>query len=448
MMLSEVWRDDEASRCPDEAQLASFVEGTLAPELSREVELHVDACSRCDELLATFAKLFISDDSDGVTGSVIGRYHVEELLGAGGMAVVYRARDPELGRPVALKLVRADDDARAQASHARMLREARALARLSHPNVVPAFDVGRVGDRFYIAMEYVDGEPLDVWLTGEHGYRQRLDVLLQAGRGLVAAHQVGLVHRDFKPSNVVVGSDGRVRVLDFGLARQALHDAPRLPAVSGSMVTDVTRTGTLMGTPAYMAPEQLRGERADARSDQFAFAVTACEVLFGQRPFDGASLEQLERQVLAGEASLPAGRVPRAVRAALLRALEPEPDRRFESLAALLHALEGAPVDTRPVDTRAPLVVVALLVASVALLAWLFTRPEPGLLRQARPALPAIVATPPPRSSSTSAANLAAPAPPPSSSSTAASATSRHPSTAQPTGVRRRDRDEALGDRL
>lgn len=217
---------------------------------------------------------------------LIGRYEVLELVGAGGIGVVYTARDPQLDRIVALKLI--------QSAHsdgdydlARLEREAQALARLSHPNVVNVFEVGRHEGSPFIAMEYIEGTTLDRWLKTERDADEVLSMFLAAGRGVAAAHRAGLVHRDFKPSNVLVGSDGRARVLDFGLAREpgaVGGPAPGDVASPSGPSSSLTQPGSFVGTPAYSAPEQLRGDSVDARADVYSFCVALWEGLFGQRP--------------------------------------------------------------------------------------------------------------------------------------------------------------------
>ncbi|MCB9756176.1 MAG: serine/threonine protein kinase [Myxococcales bacterium] len=211
----------------------------------------------------------------------IARYRVETELGRGGMGVVYRAYDPDLDRAVALKLIKAvfvDDEARA-----RFLREAQAMARLQHPNVVAVHDVGLDDDSLFIAMDFVEGSTLDAWLrAAPRTVQQRLDVLVAAGRGLAAAHAAGLVHRDFKPANVLVGTDGRPRILDFGLVHGRGHDdvadAPTetsQPSTSSLLTDELTRVGSFMGTPAYMSPEQYFDAGVGDRSDQFSFFLRA-----------------------------------------------------------------------------------------------------------------------------------------------------------------------------
>ena len=269
----------------------------------------------------------------GVDGArvMLGRFVVRERIGSGGMGVVYRAHDPELDRDVALKVVRGEHG---EAGRQRLLREARALARLGHPNIVTVHDVGTVGEEVFVAMELCRGPTVEVWLAqARRSVREAVDVYLAAGRGLAFAHRHGFVHRDFKPSNVILDGERGVRVLDFGLAR-ALEVAE-----TGAGVAPATAVATtaLAGTPAYMAPEIIAGGVADARSDQFSFCVALYEALNGERPFHGDTSEALFAQVQAGAVSpAPAGvSVPAWLRAVLLRGLATEPGRRYQSMDAL-----------------------------------------------------------------------------------------------------------------
>jgi eukaryotic-like serine/threonine-protein kinase len=228
------------------------------------------------------------------TGARIGRYVIIEKVGTGAMGVVYGAYDPELDRKIALKLLKPGQGLKDTAK-ARLLREAKAIARLAHPNVVAVHDVGVLDDQVFLAMEFIAGGTIKSWL-GEtpRTWRQVLDVFIAAGRGLVAAHAAGLVHRDFKPDNVLLDKERRPRVVDFGIARQAagsddedaqepVDDDPAatLREASGNVapLLTLTKTGTVVGTPAYMAPEQFLGERGDERSDQFSFCVALYEAL-------------------------------------------------------------------------------------------------------------------------------------------------------------------------
>jgi tetratricopeptide (TPR) repeat protein len=290
-------------------------------------------------------------------GATVGRYVVLDHIGAGGMGVVYAAYDPELDRRVAVKLLRPDRFS-SEAGRLRLLREAQALARLTHPNVVAVHDAGTFGDRVFVAMELVEGEALRQWLkAGPRSWREVLDRLLPAGRGLAAAHAAGLVHRDFKPENVLLGKDGRVRVVDFGLAK-ALADAAEEPPPAeteaaedsgGALLTPLTEWGVVLGTPAYMAPEQLRGIAADARSDQFSFCVSLYEALYGERPFPGTNPREIAEAVTRGVVrEAPAGtKVPGWLRAVVLRGLKVNPEERYPTMDDLLRDLERDPAAVR-----------------------------------------------------------------------------------------------------
>ncbi|HEX3480956.1 MAG TPA: serine/threonine-protein kinase [Kofleriaceae bacterium] len=344
-------------RCPDANLIAAFVGGTLDPARAEQLAGHLDGCEACDELVAWSTRAAESSPVRGEIGAVLGdrdlrprdpefgRYILLELIGAGGMGVVYAAFDPRLDRKVALKLVW-DEDAAARAS---IEREARLAARLQHPNAIAIYDVGAVGERVYLAMEYVDGATLAAWVRGARTRREVLGVFVQAARGLAAAHRAGLVHRDFKPSNALVGNDGRVRVLDFGLAR-AVHDAPDRPdRPAGPRTPDASGGGSRAGSPAYMAPEQLRGEPAGPAADQFAFCVALHEALYGTRPFAGDSLDELAASVQAGRVVEPprGTRVPPWLRRVILRGLRTDAGARFASMEALAAALGRDPTRAR-----------------------------------------------------------------------------------------------------
>ncbi len=323
-------------------------------------------------------------------GTRIGRYVVLRKLGSGGMGVVYAAFDEELDRRVALKFLQAEmrGSLGSGAAMLRLQREAQVMAKLSHPNVVAVFDVGTFEGQVFLAMELVDGLNLRSWLEAKpRSAREIVAAYLQAGRGLEAAHAAGILHRDFKPDNVIIDATGRVRVLDFGVARiddsvgsvrdvsLALTEvAPRSPPVLGPLTTE----GELVGTPAYMAPEQLQGKRVDSRSDQFAFCVALYEALYGVRPHDGATLRDLIANVSSGRVKAAPGgggrKVPRGIRNVLLRGLRPKPDERFASMGDLLAALEKQITVRRSVLLGAA----ALVAGAAALLV---------ALRPARPAL-------------------------------------------------------------
>jgi tetratricopeptide (TPR) repeat protein len=251
------------------------------------------------------------------------------------MGEVYAAYHPELDRRIALKVV-GESSANGHEHRARLLREARAIARLSHPNVIAVHDAGTVGDRVYIAMEFVEGETVDAWLRAQsRSWREVLDVFVAAGRGLAAAHAAGVVHRDFKPQNVMIGRDGSVRVMDFGLARLAEEpvDSPGgADAEPRPIPTTVTRTGAVVGTLAYMAPEQFRGETPDARADQFSFCVALHEAMYGARPALAHLPEERTQPARPGIA-------PAWLRGVVARGLADRRAERFASMDDLMRAL-------------------------------------------------------------------------------------------------------------
>lgn len=318
----------------DEAALALGAE-----PLPPGIEAHLDECMWCRVLVAEVAR---GDDEpvpppllELEPGTRIGRFELGEELGAGASGVVFRARDPELGRDVALKLLHYRAGA---GDEEQLLREARAMAKLAHPNLVPVYEVGRWEGSIFVAMELVAGGTLRAWLASP---RTRADIIqrcLEVGRGLAAAHAAGLVHRDVKPENILVGEDGRARVTDLGLAGES-------------------DLGRLVGTPAYMAPEQLAGQGADARSDQFAYCMVVVEALAGVRPFPGA-----EREVLARPAGIPA-----KMWRALARGLSIAPADRFADVNALLAAL--APRSRVAAIVVASAIVAAASIATAVLLA-------------------------------------------------------------------------------
>jgi tetratricopeptide (TPR) repeat protein/tRNA A-37 threonylcarbamoyl transferase component Bud32 len=310
----------------------------------------------------------------------IDRFEIIELVGAGGMGVVYRARDPRLDRDVALKLVRAD---LRHVDSARLRREARALAALSHPHVVQVFEVGEDRGRLYLAMEYVPGRNLRQWLASRPVAAQVVARLLEAAHGLAAAHDAGLLHRDIKPSNIYVGDDGRARLLDFGLARGLGETTEgRLVLSAGlafasdpstDLATPLTETGTMLGTPIYMAPEQLRGHPATAASDQFGLCVTAYEALLGVHPFRGRPAVPLGDELQVEPPAASAQLDPRVarLRPLLLRGMSCVPERRWPSMHALVHALEQAVVEPPSRGPRWALAGVAAVAGvAVAAAAW------------------------------------------------------------------------------
>jgi tetratricopeptide (TPR) repeat protein len=376
----------DARACLDEEIVVGFGERRLSAEQRAAAEAHARTCASCSLRLHKATALASAEASatvpleDGVQvrarapsgsasepdappgppplerGASIGRYTILSLVGRGGMGEVYAAYDPELDRKVALKLLlgsRMGGDGRSQA---RLLREAKAIAKLSHGNVVVVHDAGTYQDRVFVAMEFVDGRTVKEWLAdAPRSRREILDVFIAAARGLAAAHAAGLVHRDFKPHNVMVGKDGGVRVMDFGLARE-IGAAPEEAEAEGPLAASLenpgglTLTGEIVGTPLYMAPEQFLGAPTDARTDQFSFCVALYHALYNIHPFGGGdTLHTILARVVAGElVPVPAKHdVPARLRRVLLRGLSVDPALRWPSMTALIDALEHDPARTR-----------------------------------------------------------------------------------------------------
>jgi serine/threonine protein kinase len=326
--------------------------------------------------------------SDLVPGASIGKYRLDRVLGSGGMGVVWAAFDPDLERPVAIKVLRSIDGV--ATLRTRLLREARAMARLKHPNILTVYEVGTDRNRDYIAMELIDGADLDAWLRARPPRAEILAALFAAGRGLAAAHDAGLIHRDLKPHNILRGRDGSVYVTDFGLARGQIDDGAEIiqqpiavaatAVASGSyprgvdsvLDSPLTQTGVLIGTPAYMAPEQFAGRAPDPRSDQFAFCITAWEALTGARPFAGSTLDELRAAVSGAVPAVPPGLPPR-IGAVLVRGLAADPAARWPDMHALLRELDVALAPPR--RSHMPLILAgAFATAAVAAGAVFFTR--------------------------------------------------------------------------
>jgi tetratricopeptide (TPR) repeat protein len=353
--------------CLDETTAARLLAGELEPEAAELAHRHAATCLDCQQFVAELARACVETMQSTVQpevaaaggelrrGAMVGRFLVLGRIGAGGMGVVHAAYDPDLDRRVALKLLRGEPSAAHRGdSRARLLREAQAAARLSHPNVVSVFDLGTFEDCVYLAMEYVDGVTLTEWLRGDHGWEQVVDVFVQAGRGIAAAHEAGVIHRDFKPDNVLIGRDGRARVVDFGLARAAGAEPTPAPLAtdrdpdetqpaSHAIAARLTQTGALLGTPRYMAPEQFAGGEITPNTDQFGFCVALYHALYRTPPFRGDRISEIASHVIAGEIQPGAElRGPAELRRALVRGLAVDPARRHPSMNALLGELERA----------------------------------------------------------------------------------------------------------
>jgi predicted Ser/Thr protein kinase len=321
---------------------------TLARDTARDVARETLAATsrRLDELAGAASNGALAEtavasrESSPITAdgpaTKLGRYTALEKLGQGAMGVVYRADDPDLGRKVAVKLLKRPDPELTQ----RLVREARAMAKVNHPNVVAVYDVGVAADGTYIAMELVEGTTLRQWQNQPHTVAEIVEKYVAAGRGLAAAHGAGIIHRDFKPDNCLVGSDGRVRVTDFGLAAAQLGEGGTDDDPSMSDL-GLTTAGSVMGTPAYMAPEQFTGGNVDSRTDQFNFCVALYEALYRERPFAGKTFDQLGDNVCEGKVRPePArNRVSRGLRAIVLRGMATKPGDRYPSMDHLVAEL-------------------------------------------------------------------------------------------------------------
>lgn len=285
-------------------------------------------------------------------GSKVGRFTVSRVLGTGGMSIVYEATDEELKRRVALKVVKPGtvEPGNRERERALPLHEAQTIASLNHPNVVTVYEVGEIEDELFLAMEFVDGVTLGRWLAGERSRKEILDVFIQAGEGLAAAHAAGVVHRDFKPDNALIGADGRLRVLDFGLAtikgdKPSLDVAPVQPAeqtLAEGLKTFIGLSGG--GTPLYMSPEQHLEEDVDARSDQFSFCIALYEVLYDRRPFEAATYSGFVSRVITGKVHErpPDSEVPMWLDRLVRKGLSPKREDRYASMEALLDEMTTA----------------------------------------------------------------------------------------------------------
>ncbi len=356
------------SACPTDEILGALVEGTLDTEERAAVTEHMDACDACRSLviaavrgrgesaapLGAAPRSFLTERR---IGSRVGRYELRESLGAGGMGAVYAAYDAELDRLIALKVMRFDAvDAAVIAE--RFVRESRIMAKLDHPSVITVYDAGRDGDDVFIAMELIRGTTLAAYLAAyDVGWSELVGLFMRVGEGLAAVHSVGIIHRDFKPENVLVELEPeaprfgapRVRkivVTDFGIALPAAAassgehggDAATTAGAAPGDDLRITATGAAIGTPAYMAPEQLDRAPLDARADQFSFAVSLWEALFGQRPYRGVTAREL-RAAMNEPLARPDRRVPRRLMKALVRGLARERDERWPDMSTLLREL-------------------------------------------------------------------------------------------------------------
>ncbi len=370
--------------CPSETDLEAFSRGALAGPEAARVRAHLDGCDACRQVVSALSPEPSSNSlTTAAVGERIGRYVVEGRLGSGAMGLVLKARDPQLNRPVALKVLLPQGNSAERRT--RLLRESQAAAQIRHPNVVSIYDVGEHGDELFIALELVEGPTLRAWLNAEPRPLARvIAVLREIGLGLEAIHAAGLVHRDIKPDNVLVDGAGHPRIADFGLVH-VTHDS--------ELEGELTKTGEVVGTPAYMAPEQLRGGVATAVSDQFSYCALAYEAVVGRRPFEGTTLVALRESIRSAALSSDAAgwrRAPGWLRSLLARGLAADPARRFESMHAL-NAEFAAKLERPRFAFTGALVSAAVLLAVVAGLGFWQFAPSPA----APPTLAAVPIEPP-----------------------------------------------------
>ena len=355
--------------CPDESAFLHVAAGTCAPEARDDLIEHVADCEDCASLLVELvsAEGVADCESRGESLDREGRYRICGILGTGGMGIVYRAHDSRLERNVALKVLRHESG-----SEETLLREARVMARLAHPNVVRVFDCGVFGGRVFVAMELVHGGTLRSWLASTpRSVSEVLGAFDQAAKGLAAAHRAGIVHRDLKPENLLV-EDGRVLVTDFGLART------NVPPPNGSESERLAlsrRASSIAGTPSYMAPEQFRGESLDARADVFSFCVTMWEALFGRKPFLNEGVSRHLAKIVEGPAIAAEADVPEHVVRALRKGLAYDRNERHATIDALMAECLSTPMSTTV--RRRALLVSCWVSCCVVGLVLAFLRPAP-----------------------------------------------------------------------
>ncbi len=343
----------EGSECPSESALEQLTRGALAAAEAEPVRRHLEHCETCRRVVALTSPDFTAKRA--APREKIGRYEVISELGSGVMGMVLKAHDPQLDRMVALKLMLSPD--RSPEARERMIRESQAAARVRHSNVVTVYDFGLHGDELFVAMEYVEGTTLRAWAQRpDLSADEKMRVLLEVGRGLEAIHAADLVHRDIKPENILVDSAGHGRVADFGMVREA--------------DSDMTRPGQLLGTPAYMAPEQLAGQRATAASDQFAYCAVVYECLTGQRPFVADSILSLRETISTGVTTSGWAPIARPVRRVLRRGLAGRSAERYGSMTELLRALEDAVAAPGPVGWAWQALGGLVVVAAVVVVTW------------------------------------------------------------------------------
>ncbi len=366
------------SQCPDSEVFAAFLDGSLPEVQLQELHEHLDDCPDCTALVIALGQQ--RDEVD--LPEAIGRYQIRREIGAGGMGVVYEGYDPELDRAVAIKLLhpdRASDAGRVE----RMKREARLLASLSHPNIVSIYDVGTWQGQVFLTLEFVDGESLAQWLDGHDAdWRRVVEIFLEAGKGIAAAHAAGVIHRDIKPDNILISGKGRVFVTDLGLARAMRPglDETRPPGERRAKTWNtLTDSHAVLGTPAFMAPEQYQGAEVDERTDVFAFCASLYRAVYRKPPFAGRTIFDLAGNICRGEVlAPPVGEAPAALFEVIRAGLDPDPEVRPASMQALEAALQAV-LDEAPAGAQEPeqfdaadrrWLVASLVLVVVALVGW------------------------------------------------------------------------------
>ena len=388
--------------CPPDDALILFAVRMMPAGEAAGFSQHLDSCDSCQRRIAALGATpgveeanarprQVSPAPVASAGQLLGRFTLTRLLGRGGMGEVWAARDPELDREVAIKLLYLDLGGMDHDRQARLRREAQAMARVTHPNIVRIYELGADGDRLFCAMELVDGETLRSWLKTPRSWRETLAVLLAAGRGVAAAHAAGLIHRDVKPDNVMIARDGRILVADFGLAKLAGMGSEPAPAstegvdLSAGANLSLTRTGAFLGTPMYMSPEVLEARDGDAASDQFSFCVMAYEALYRALPFRGTTLGELVESVFEEPTSPPSGpkAPPRGIWRCIRRGLTVAREGRWPTMAPLLAGLERAATAPRRRRFAIAAVAAAALTASSVVVLASSRRDEEELVREA-----------------------------------------------------------------
>ena len=338
----------------DENQIGTLLEGRLDPQQRTAIESHLVECDDCRELVAAsalalstapVARASKKTEATRETGTPFGRYLILQTIGTGAMGIVYTAYDPSLDRKVAIKILHNEARITSSEGPSDLFAEAKAMAKLSDPHVVTVFEVGKVDEQVFLAMEYISGTTLTKWLADEKNQNdteKKIRVLLDAARGLSAAHKAGIIHRDFKPDNILVDHNDRAHVTDFGLARSSLVPIDNTESISSQ---DLQQTRALVGTPAYMAPEQMRAEKIDHRADQYSFCVTAYEALLGESPFELGTLAQLEKARSLGQFRTPLrpNNISTRIVEALKKGMHPEPAKRHQSLDELIAIMGQQP---------------------------------------------------------------------------------------------------------